>query len=128
MFVDDVEVTALGAGLGMDPFDLFVPRNRLIAADEPRRVPIARCTCGDYGCGATDVVIARDGDRVHWEWHEQKPVEQGVTFAATGCGRSDWRRAGPPPTTATRTSSGWRSRSTRTTRCSSGPMAGPHAA
>lgn len=82
VFVDDVEVTALGAGLGMDPNDVFVPRNRLVATEEPRQVPIARCTCGVYGCGMTDVVIVRDGDLVHWEWLEEKPMERGVTFPA----------------------------------------------
>ncbi|TDD65621.1 hypothetical protein E1262_24630 [Jiangella aurantiaca] len=82
VFVDDVEITALGAGLGMDPYDLLVPRNRLVATGEPRRVPIARCTCGVYGCGETDVLIVRDGDRVRWEWLKQKPMEHGVTFPA----------------------------------------------
>jgi hypothetical protein len=37
VFVDDVEVTALGAGLEMDPYDVFVPRNRLVAGDRPPR-------------------------------------------------------------------------------------------
>ena len=82
VFVDGVEVTALGAGLGMDPYDVFVPRNRLVAAGEPRQVPIARCTCGTYGCGATDVLIVRHGDNVRWEWLEEKPLEVGVSFPA----------------------------------------------
>ena len=47
--------------MGMDPYDVFVPDNRLVATTESRRVPIARCTCGEYGCGATDVSIVRDG-------------------------------------------------------------------
>lgn len=83
VFVDDVEVTALGAGLGMDPYDVFVPNNRLVATAEPRRVPIARCTCGTYGCGVTDVVIVRDGDLVRWDWLEEKPLAAGVTFPAS---------------------------------------------
>jgi hypothetical protein len=49
MFVNGVEMTAAGAGLGMDPYDLLVPDNRLIATYEPRVVPIARCECGVYG-------------------------------------------------------------------------------
>lgn len=80
--VNDVELTAAGAGLGMDPFDVLIPDNRLVATAEPRVVPIARCTCGVYGCGATDVRIVRDDDRVHWDWLLEAPVDHGVTFPA----------------------------------------------
>ncbi|WP_205215235.1 hypothetical protein [Amycolatopsis albispora] len=80
--INGTEVTADGAGLGMDPYDLLVPENRLIATAEPRTVPIARCTCGVYGCGSTDVTIVRDGDLVHWEWHGQVPMPHGVSFPA----------------------------------------------
>jgi hypothetical protein len=83
VFVDDVEMTAAGAGMGMEPFELFVPDNRLVATAEARTVPIAKCTCGVYGCGATDVVIRRDGDVVHWDWEIEKPMHRGVTFPAT---------------------------------------------
>lgn len=49
VYVNDVEMTEAGAGLGMDPHDLLLPTNQLIAVPEPRTVPIARCECGTYG-------------------------------------------------------------------------------
>lgn len=82
VYVDEVEMTAAGAGMGMDPFDVFVPENRLVATAEPRTVPIARCTCGVYGCGSTDVTIRREGELVHWDWEIEKPMNRGVTFPA----------------------------------------------
>ncbi|WP_285509647.1 hypothetical protein [Actinokineospora sp. NBRC 105648] len=60
---DDVTV-----GVGMDPYDLLVPHNRLLATAAPGRVPIGRCTCGDYGCCPTDVVVQRVGGLVLWAW------------------------------------------------------------
>jgi hypothetical protein len=83
VFVNGTEMTAAGAGMGMDPYDVFVPDNRLVATAEARRVPIARCECGVYGCGVTDVSILRDGGLVHWDWHEEVPMNRGVTFSAT---------------------------------------------
>ncbi|MBN6041087.1 hypothetical protein [Amycolatopsis sp. 195334CR] len=80
--VNGVEMTAAGAGLGMDPFDLLIPDNRLVATAEPHTVPIARCGCGVYGCGSTDVTIVRDGDLVHWEWRLEVPMPHGVSFPA----------------------------------------------
>ena len=53
--VNDAEMTSAGAGLGMDPYDLLIPTNRLLAMPQPHTVPIARCECGVYGCGSTDV-------------------------------------------------------------------------
>ncbi|MCT2586718.1 hypothetical protein [Actinophytocola gossypii] len=81
--VDGVEPTSVGAaGLGMDPYDLLVPTNRLAAPTEPHTVPFARCVCGDHGCGGTEVTITRDGDRVHWDWSYEVPMDRGVTFPA----------------------------------------------
>jgi hypothetical protein len=82
VFVSGAEVTSAGAGLGMDPYDLLVPDNRLVATAEPHDVQIARCSCGDTGCAATTVTIVRDGDRVHWEWSGEAPRPEGVTFPA----------------------------------------------
>ncbi len=82
VFVDDVEMTSRGAGLGMSPFGLLFPENRLVATTEPRIVPIARCTCGTYGCGVTDVRIRRQGDVVHWDWLHETPADHGATFDA----------------------------------------------
>jgi hypothetical protein len=82
VYVNGTEMTSVGAGLGMDPYDLIVPTNRLLATPEPRTVPIARCSCGVYGCGSTDVVIVSDGDRVYWDWLLEVPMARGVSFAA----------------------------------------------
>ena len=71
--VNDVEMTSAGAGLGMDLYDVLVPTNRLVAAVEPRTLPIARCACGVYGC-ATDITITRDGDLVRWDWSREVPM------------------------------------------------------
>lgn len=82
VYVNDDEVTSMGAGLGMDPYDVLIPANRLLATPQPHTVPIARCRCGVYGCGSTDVTITRDGDRVHWDWLLEAPMQRGVSFAA----------------------------------------------
>ncbi|MEV4626818.1 hypothetical protein AB0J90_11085 [Micromonospora sp. NPDC049523] len=83
VYVDEVEMTSAGAGLGMDPYEILVPTNRLVATSEARTIPIARCTCGVYGCGSTDVTIVRDGDLVHWDWSIEVPMLRGVSFTAT---------------------------------------------
>lgn len=80
--VNGVEMTAEGAGLGMDPYDVLIPVNHLVAAAEPRTVPIARCGCGIYGCGSTDVTISRDGATVRWDWLKEAPMPRPATFAA----------------------------------------------
>ncbi len=82
VYIDGIEMTSLGAGLGLGPKDLLIPVNRLVATSEAAMVPIARCECGFYGCGATDVRIRRDGDVVHWDWFKEAPVSLGVTFDA----------------------------------------------
>ncbi|WP_245870806.1 hypothetical protein [Asanoa hainanensis] len=84
VYVNGTEMTAAAAGLGMEPYDVLVPINRLVAASQPRTVPIARCGCGVYGCGSTDVTITRDGDLVHWDWSIEVPMNRGVSFAAAG--------------------------------------------
>lgn len=82
VYVNGTEMTSVGAGLGMDPYDVFIPTNRLLTTPEPHTVPIARCSCGVYGCGSTDVVIIGDGDMVHWDWLIEVPMARGVSFAA----------------------------------------------
>jgi hypothetical protein len=83
VFVNDVEMTAAGAGLGMDPYDVLIPENRFVATATSHRIPLARCECGTYGCGVTDVSILRDVDVVHWDWHEEVPMNRGVAFQAS---------------------------------------------
>ncbi len=65
VYVNDVEMTSAGAGLGMDPYDVIIPVNLLVASPEPHTVPIARCDCRVYGYGSTDITITRSGDLVH---------------------------------------------------------------
>ena len=69
------------AALGLDPFDVIVPTNHLIARPQPHTARIGRCTCGDYECRPIDVTITRDGPQVHWDWLKNKPMDQRVTFA-----------------------------------------------
>src|SRR4051812_38926240 len=73
-------MTAGGAGLGMDPFDLLFPENRLLPSAEPHTIPVARCDCGNYGCGMTDVRISREPGVVHWDWLIEAPINRRVTF------------------------------------------------
>jgi hypothetical protein len=80
VYVNGEEMTSAGAGLGMDPYDLLIPVNRLLAAPQAHTVPIARCERGVYGCGSTDVTITRDGDLVHWDWSIEVPMNRGVSF------------------------------------------------
>lgn len=82
VYVNGVEMTSAGAGLGMDPYDVLVPRNRLVAASRPCTIPIARCECGEYGCGSTEVTITRDDGLVHWAWSVEVPMNRGVSFEA----------------------------------------------
>lgn len=82
VFVNEVEMTAAGAGLGMDPYDVLVPENRFVATAAPRRIPVARCDCGNYGCGMTDVTISLDHDVVRWKWHQEVPIQRAVEFDA----------------------------------------------
>jgi hypothetical protein len=82
LWVNDVEMTAAGAGLGMDAVDVLVPVHRLVATERPRRVAVARCGCGVYGCGSTDVVVQRVGDTVRWDWEIEVPLDRPAVFDA----------------------------------------------
>lgn len=82
VYLNDVEVTRQGAGLGMNPFAVLVPDNLLVATDQPRQVAIARCECGEVGCGSTIVTIVRDGDVVHWDAADLPALGGGATFRA----------------------------------------------
>ncbi|MET9275541.1 hypothetical protein [Kribbella sp. NPDC003557] len=80
--VNGLEITEAGAGMGMRPFDLFVPANQLVATTEPRDVIVARCSCGEVGCGSTQARITRDDGVVHWDWSVDVPLGHGVSFEA----------------------------------------------
>lgn len=80
LWVNDVEMTSKGAGLGMDPYAVLVPVNRFVPSGEPTTVPVARCECGVYGCGVTDVRIAKTSRGIEWEWLGEKPMGRAVHF------------------------------------------------
>lgn len=82
VYVNGIEMTSAGAGMGMDPFDVFVPANRLVAAAEPSTAIVARCSCGEYGCANTAVTITRSGEVVQWEWLHKKPIDRNPRFDA----------------------------------------------
>lgn len=80
------ELTSRGAGLGMDPHEVLVPINRVIPWEQATQSPVARCSCGVDGCGSTDVVIALDGDVVHWDWKIEVPIERRSDRVGPDCG------------------------------------------
>jgi hypothetical protein len=82
IFVNGVEMCAAGAGLGMDPYAVLIPENVFVATDEAHTAPVARCGCGTYGCGETDIRISRDDGLVRWEWLKEVPIKRPVVFAA----------------------------------------------
>jgi hypothetical protein len=80
VFVNDVELTSRGAGLGMDPYDLLVPQCTLHAEPRPKQVTFARCGCGMSGCDSTKVVVRRDRDVVRWDWVGHRPLDRPALF------------------------------------------------
>ena len=94
VYVNDVEMTRIGAGIGMDPRDLFIPENQLVAIAKPHTIPIARCDCGHHGCAGTDVTIIRRGDVVVWDWLGVTPIDRSVVFNGVEYDRETARIAG----------------------------------
>lgn len=83
VYVNEVELTASAAGMGMDPFDILIPANQLVATAQPRVVPIVRGDCGAFGCcDSQAVTIVRDGASVHWDWHREGAIDRGLSFLA----------------------------------------------
>lgn len=87
IYVNGREMTATGAGMGMDPYDILIPDNRLLVRSEPHTTPVARCGCGTYGCGSTDVTITREASVVHWDWLIEVPMDRRATFSAAAYDR-----------------------------------------
>jgi hypothetical protein len=81
LLVNDVEMTKAGAGLGMDPYDVLVPDNKFLPVPGGRTFGVARCTCGVYGCGSTDLTVTSSDDVVRWEWSLEVPVDHAFSFA-----------------------------------------------
>lgn len=107
IFVNDVEMTTLGAGLGMHPEDLLSPENKLVAGVEPHVVGVARCACGELGCRATHVTITRGDDMVRWDWMVDVPSEQSAVFDAARYDR-EVARAGADHSWETPGETAWR--------------------
>lgn len=82
VYVDGVELTAKGAGLAMPAWDVLGLSHAFAATNEPRTVPFARCGCGVYGCGSTDVTITRDGSIIRWQFTIETPGVTDVAFDA----------------------------------------------
>lgn len=82
IFVNGVELTSKGAGMGMDPYDVIVPKNRFLPQDAPHELPAARCGCGVYGCGVTDLYVTPDPStgRIEWEWRVERPMRDRPVF------------------------------------------------
>jgi hypothetical protein len=80
--VDGENWTARAGRSGMHPDDLFRPVNQL-EAGAPKVVPISRSNeCGLLGCGGVSIRIARDGNRVVWEWLDAGAITQRHVFDA----------------------------------------------
>ena len=79
--IDDENWTARAGRSGLHLDDLFRPVNQLTAG-EPTVVPISQSNeCGVLGCGVS-IRIARDGDRVVWEWLENGATTHRHAFDA----------------------------------------------
>jgi hypothetical protein len=83
VYINDVDIAEAVGGMGMHPFDLFVPGNQLIAVGAPRRVVVGRCACGEPGCGSTEALVSRVRGAVHWDWFGDAPLDHGVSFDTT---------------------------------------------
>ena len=82
IYVDGENWTARAGRSGMHPDDIFRPVNQL-AAGEPTVVLISQSNeCGVLGCGGISIRVARDGDRVVWEWLDNGAVTQRHAFDA----------------------------------------------
>jgi hypothetical protein len=63
---DDDLLSRLPEVLGMDPDDILGEASPLRASDVPHRATVARCDCGEAGCGSAEVEIVRREDLVVW--------------------------------------------------------------
>ncbi|WP_144120647.1 hypothetical protein [Catellatospora sichuanensis] len=83
VYADEVELTSLAAGRGVDPHHLLIPDNLLLPGTEPRTVPFAVCPGCGRGCADTQVTVSREADLVHWDFSGRGGVPGGrVSFAA----------------------------------------------
>lgn len=67
LFGDDVDLLSrLPENLGMDPDRILGEMSPLRASEVPHRATVARCGCGEVGCGSAEVEIVRREDLVVW--------------------------------------------------------------
>jgi hypothetical protein len=79
VYINEVEMTSIGAGMGMDPYDVIIPTNLLVASPDPHTVRIAR---SEWFEACTDITITLRGDLVHWDWLFAAPINRDVSFNA----------------------------------------------
>ena len=54
--------------IGLDPDDILVTPCPLLGGRESHRITVARCSCGEIGCGSVEVEVTRSRERVDWTW------------------------------------------------------------
>lgn len=73
--------SARSVWIGRRPEDVTGPESVLLATDEPHDAFIARCGCGEEGCGALIAQIARDGNCVVWDEFRRGSDARAEEFA-----------------------------------------------
>lgn len=82
-YINEADLLAAADLAGMDPYNVLIPVNRLVATPQPQKVTIGRCYNGDPDCVRMDVVVHRRGDLVHWTWScSRAPFDGAAAFAA----------------------------------------------
>ena len=70
LFGDDADLVNLFSMgvemIGLDPDSILTSASQLHATEKPHTAMIARCTCGQIGCGNVCVDVSRSGGMVEW--------------------------------------------------------------
>ena len=72
LFGDEQDLIALFPDrlIGMDPDDILGASSPLRASSESHTATVARCACGEVGCGSAEVRIVRDGESIIWAYND----------------------------------------------------------